>query len=232
MKINHFLFIISFLFISCQGQTEKKPKVLTAQSFAEKIKTSPNTILLDVRTPEEFAEEHLDNAINIDWKNTNEFETEVIKLDKNKPVLIYCLSGGRSKKAAEKLTEMGFESVYELEGGIMKWNAEGFGKPSNKVIGMSKSEYQKLLSGNKKVLVDFYAEWCPPCKKMAPYLTQMQNDSTSSVTIIRIDVDKNKTLAEQLNITQLPTLILYNSNKEEQWRNFGFISEADLKKQL
>jgi thioredoxin-like negative regulator of GroEL len=66
---------------------------------------------------------------------------------------------------------------------------------------------------------------------MEPFLLTMQKDMADKVTIIRIDVDKNKTLATQLKIDQLPTIVLYE-NKAVQWKTTGFISEKDLRKQL
>ena len=67
----------------------------------------------------------------------DDFVAKAEKYDKTKPVFVYCKSGGRSKKAAEKLNELGFTNIYELEGGIIKWNAAGFTKPTDKIIGMS-----------------------------------------------------------------------------------------------
>jgi thioredoxin len=98
-------------------------------------------------------------------------------------------------------------------------------------IGMTQDDFNKLLHTDKKVLVDFYAEWCAPCKQMEPYLLKMQKEMADKVTIIRIDVDKNKTLAAQMKIDQLPIVVLYE-NHEEKWKNVGYISEQDLKKQL
>jgi thioredoxin len=95
---------------------------------------------------------------------------------------------------------------------------------------MSTLEYAELLKSDKKVLINFYAEWCAPCKKMGPYIQKMQKD-LSEVTIIRLDADKNKTLITALKISELPTLLLYE-NKEIKWKHTGFISEEDLKKQL
>ncbi|KVV15959.1 Thioredoxin-like protein [Flavobacterium sp. TAB 87] len=232
MKISQILVLITaFIVASCNGQADKKIEVLAPKAFSEKIHTTANAQILDVRTPEEFSGEHLENAINVDWKQSD-FETKAAEYDKSKPVFVYCLSGGRSKKASEKLSEMGFTTIYELEGGIMKWNSAGLGKPLDKVVGMTKADYLKMITSDKKVLVDFYAEWCGPCKKMEPYLTKMGTDPASEVLVIRIDVDKNKTLATEMKIDQLPALILYNNKKEEQWRNFGYISEQDLVKKI
>jgi thioredoxin len=96
---------------------------------------------------------------------------------------------------------------------------------------MTMSDFNDLLNSDKKVLVDFYAEWCGPCKQMEPFLLKMQKEMADKVVIVRIDVDKNKTLATQLKIDQLPSLFLYE-NKAVQKKLIGFISEEDLKKQL
>lgn len=227
MKLRHlFLLLLSFTAIFCNGQTTN----VEAAVFAEKIKTTPNAQILDVRTPEEFASEHIDKAVNINWL-ANDFMVNTGKLDKSKAVFVYCKSGGRSAKAVAKLQELGFNSIYELQGGILKWNAAGLSKPEDKIIGMCSQEYAELLNTDKKVLIDFYAEWCAPCKIMTPYLLQMQKDLADKVVIIRLNADENKTLMKEMKIDELPTLLLYE-NKEVKWKHSGFITEEDLKKQL
>jgi thioredoxin len=230
MKLFHTIALVSsFIFLSCHAQNTTTQEI-TPKDFAEKIKTTEDPQILDVRTPGEFASEHIDNAINVNW-NSDDFTTKVAAYDKSKPVFIYCLSGGRSKKAAAKLNELGFTTVYELEGGIMNWKAEGMTQPSAAHVGMTMADFNKLLLTDKKVLVDFYAQWCGPCKQMEPYLLKMQKEMADQVTIIRIDVDKNKSLAEEMKINALPLVVLYE-NKKEIWKNPGYISEQDLKKQL
>lgn len=230
MKHRLFFLILSFAILSCKGQPTKKIESVAPEVFAEKIKATSNAQILDVRTPEEFASEHIDKATNINWLG-DDFVTNVENLDKSKPVFVYCKSGGRSAKASAKLAELGFKTIYELQGGIMKWNAAGFSKPSKKIVGMSSQEYAELLNSDKKVLIDFYAEWCAPCKKMTPYLLQMQKNLADRVTIIRLNADENKTLISEMKIDELPTLLLYE-NKEIKWKHSGYISEEDLKKQL
>ena len=182
-----------------------------------------------MRTPKEFSNQHLDNAVNINW-NSDDFDKRVAELDKSKPVFVYCLSGGRSSKASGKLAELGFKEVYEMEGGIVKYNASGLAKRSNETIGMTLTEYEKLLVSDKKILINFYADWCAPCVKMKPYITKMQKE-LKNATIIRLDADANKTLLTELKIDELPTLLLYE-NKEVKWKHSGFISEDDLTKKL
>jgi thioredoxin len=231
MKFYKILFlIISVTILSCNEKKAGSVELIAPKEFAEKIKTTENPQILDVRTPDEFESEHIDNAVNVNW-NSDDFATKAASYDKSKPVFVYCLSGGRSKQAAEKLNELGFTTVYNLDGGIMKWDSEGFSNPSAAQVGMTMNDFNDLLNSDKKVLVDFYAEWCGPCKQMEPYILKMQKEMADKVVIIRIDVDKNKTLATQLKIDQLPTLVIYE-NKAVQWKNTGLISEQDLKKQL
>ena len=225
-----FTLFISFTLLSCNGQPSKNIQNIAPEAFAKKINETPKPQVLDVRTPEEFASEHIENAININWLGDN-FVSNAEKFDKSKPIFVYCKSGGRSAKAAAKLEELGFKNIYNLEGGIMKWNAAGLAKPSNQIIGMCSQEYAELLNTDKKVLIDFNAKWCAPCKKMAPYLDQMQKEMADKVVIIRLDADENKTLITEMKIDELPTLLLYE-NKELKWKNSGYISEEDLKKQL
>lgn len=216
------------LFTSCKGQQETTVSKLPPLEFSRKIQGTPDVQLLDVRTAQEFESQHLDRAVNVDINGGN-FENKAASLDKSKPVFVYCMVGGRSGKAAEKLAAMGFLEVYDLEGGIMKWNAEGYGTPAKG--GMSLADYEKLVTSDQKVLISFFAEWCGPCKKMAPYMTALEKDSTDNIKVVRVDADINKALAQQLKVQVLPTLLLFKDGKQT-WQHTGFIAEADLKKAL
>lgn len=232
------LFFTTLLFINCKEKTQESssesPKIIVENidpnTFSEKLQTSSNAQLIDVRTPEEFNSKHLENAINIDYNGTN-FDTEIAKLDKTKPTFVYCLSGGRSSSAVVKMQELGFTELYNMEGGMMKWNALGLGGNKIEKDGMTQADFQKLLQTDKKVLIDFNAEWCGPCKRMAPYIEKLKEELKDDVIIISIDVDKNETLAADLKIESLPTLILYE-NQKSIWKNIGYISEEELKSKL
>lgn len=228
-KIISIVFVCLF-FISCIGQPETSIKTISPTAYADKIKKTPNAQILDVRTPEEYTLEHLDQAVNVNW-NDEGFVTNVAKYDKSKPVFVYCKIGGRSQQAAEKLSALGFTEIYNLEGGIMKWSAAGLSKPSDKIIGMCSQEYGDLIKSDKKVLVNFYADWCEPCKKMKPYLLKMQTEFKGKIAIEKLNADTNKTLISEMKIDELPVLILYE-NGIEIWKHKGFISENDLKKHL
>ncbi|MBA4277134.1 thioredoxin domain-containing protein [Flavobacterium sp.] len=231
MKISSvFLLLLTFTIFSCNGQTSKNITDIDTKTFSEKITAAPNAQIIDVRTPQEFASGHIDNAVNIDWLSDN-FVANTQKLDKTKPVFLYCKTSNRSTQAAKKLEELGFTTIYNMKGGLLQWDAEGLSKPTDKIIGVCSQEYAELLNTDKKVLIDFYAEWCAPCKKMTPYLLKMQKELADKVTIIRLNADENPTLVKEMKILELPTLLLYE-NKEIKWKHSGFISEEDLKKQL
>lgn len=116
MKVTWFLlFFLGFSIQAC-AQTQS----LSPEEYSKKIKSLPNATIVDVRTPGEFSEDHLKNAINIDWKS-GDFEKKIKALDKNKPVFVYCLAGGRSSNALKKMKELGFKEVYDLSGGISAW---------------------------------------------------------------------------------------------------------------
>ena len=225
-----FLYILTVALTSCKGQNDKAVVDLNPKAFAEKIEVTNGVQILDVRTPEEFNSQHLNNAVNININNSS-FDKEVAQLDKTKPVFVYCLAGGRSSKAASHLVDLGFKEVYNMEGGMTKWNALGLGKPVANKEGLSFEAYQKLIRSDKKVLIDFYAEWCGPCKKMAPYMEKMKAEMKDELIIIKVDADKNQQLVQHLKIEALPTLILYEKGKEV-WKNLGYINEVDLKKKL
>lgn len=225
-----YLLLLPLLFISCHGQSSKTVQTIDAKLYAEKLKSTQNPQLLDVRTPEEYNAEHIDNAVNVNW-NGDDFEAKANKYDKSKPVFVYCKVGGRSAKAADKLAQMGFKEIYNLDGGIMKWNASGNTKPSDRIIGMCDQEYGELLKSGDRVMIDFNAKWCEPCKKMNPYILKFQTELKDKIKIVQLDADENKTLVEQLKLEGLPTIIVYEKGKEV-WRNTGYISEEDLKKHL
>ncbi|WP_396190873.1 rhodanese-like domain-containing protein [Flavobacterium sp.] len=228
-KILSILFI-TFLLISCQGQTSKTVETIDGKTYADKLSTTENPQLLDVRTPEEYAVEHLENASNVNW-NSDDFVAKAEKLDKTKPVFVYCKVGGRSNQAAIKLLELGFKEVYNLDGGIMKWQGKKTGNSNTKPTGMNASEFEKLINSDKKVIINFSAKWCAPCKKMAPYLTKMQDELTGKISLIRLDADENKALMETMKLNELPVILIYENGKET-WRHLGFLSEEDLRKQL
>lgn len=235
MRKLFFFALAAILFNSCNnGQTNSANKTsLSATEFADKIKELPSATIIDVRTPDEFSKGHLINSVNYDW-NGNEFDKQIAKLDQSKPVFVYCLSGGRSSSAANKLRAEGFKTVYELAGGIMKWRGANLPETTDNTVtsnGMTKQQFDALLNSDKLVLIDFYADWCAPCKKMKPYLDEISKDMADKVIVIRINADDNQVLCKELKIDGLPVLQLYK-NKTLTWTNTGFIDKAEVVMQL
>ncbi len=236
MKISNLFALVLLIFnvVSCSiGQTvEEESQVLEPNAFAEKLKNTIPNQLIDVRTPAEFSGGRIDGALNLDW-NGEEFNNQAATLDKNIPVLVYCLSGGRSAAAAEYLRGEGFKTVIELSGGMMKWRAEKLPEVQATVSnnGLTMDAFKDSINVSKIVLVDFYAEWCAPCKKMKPELDALAEEMNGDLFVLRIDVDQNRKLSEELGISALPVVQIYK-NKELKWTNKGYTDKETLKLEI
>ncbi|MCD8540760.1 MAG: thioredoxin domain-containing protein [Leadbetterella sp.] len=172
------------------------------------------------------------NASNADLRSVG-FTDMVSALDKSKPVFVYCLSGGRSSSAVKQLHTLGFKEIYEMPGGMMEWRSKDLPEVKLTVTseGMSVAEYEAMLQSGKIILVDFYADWCAPCKKMKPFVEKISQDMAEKVTVIRIDADQNPRLCKALGVSALPVLKIYREGKET-WNHTGFMDEEGLRNQL
>lgn len=225
-----FIILAAFLFTTFTLSSQPAKTSLSPQEFSEKIKSLPKAPLLDVRTPDEFSKGHLENAVNINW-NGGDFDRQISSLDKTKPVFVYCLSGARSAAAAQRMRASGFKSVFELEGGIMKWRANNFAVTTSNAVakstGMTVAQFNQKINSKKIVLVDFYADWCAPCKRMKPYLDEISRDMADKVEVIRINADENPELCKSLGIDALPVLQVYKAQKLN-WTYKGYIEKEKV----
>lgn len=129
-------FLVALSLLSACGKSPSEsgsPKTTQATGSIEqvdagqfkKLTESPNALILDVRTAAEVAEGHLPNAVNIDIYGSD-FMAKVQELPKDREILVYCTVGARSQQAADILSKQGFAKVYNLDGGIVAWQRNGF----------------------------------------------------------------------------------------------------------
>lgn len=109
--------LMLILLISCVQETPQV-EVVEKEKFLQLMESHKQ--LIDVRTEAEFNQGHISSAQNINVNDPN-FEVAVSKLDKNKPVLVYCAVGGRSGYAAKVMKKWGFKKIYDLKGGYQNW---------------------------------------------------------------------------------------------------------------
>lgn len=92
-----------------------------------------------------------------------------------------------------------------------------------------KSSFSKIIDSDTPVLIDFYADWCGPCKMLAPILKQVKDEMGEAIKIVKIDVDKNQSIASKYNVRGVPTMLLFKNGKQ-LWRQSGVLQKNDIVK--
>ncbi len=208
--------LIASSLIACSKQQEGLQNIAPAE-FQTELKSAEAGQLLDVRTSDEYNQGHLEGAVLADISSSL-FQDVTSKLDKDKSVYVYCLSGGRSGEAASLLKEMGFKSIINLNGGILAWQSANLplstqAGTSASSGGMTLADFDHQIKGKKLVIVDYNAEWCGPCKQLSPVLEAWVKVQKGKVELIKIDVDANQELAKAKQIESIPYLEFYKDGK-------------------
>ncbi|MEC5126790.1 rhodanese-like domain-containing protein [Verrucomicrobiales bacterium BCK34] len=134
-KFNHCLLVcLLALFAGCEKHSSDEVaalegsaavvELISPEETSELLKANEGVRILDIRTPEEFSEGHIEGAVNIDYKADN-FDEEIGLLDKSVPYVVHCASGGRSGQSLPKFENSGFEKIYHLKAGFSGWADEG-----------------------------------------------------------------------------------------------------------
>ena len=226
-----YVFFILTLF-SC-SENKSISNLISANDFNKMIRNDKSAIIIDVRTPEEFNKGHLRNSLNINWFDEN-FDENLKIFNRELPVFVYCLSGGRSSQANKKIQSLGFENVYELDGGILEWRKNKLPEAllnNNYENSLTVDDFNSFIETEKIVLVDYYANWCAPCKIMEPYLDEISNEYSENLKLVRINYDDNLPLVRSLEVYGLPVLQIYR-DKTLLWSHVGFIEKSSVEEEI
>lgn len=227
MKNVFALLLVLGSLVSCQSQPAAH--AVGPADFDKGIQGS-GVQVLDVRTATEYQSGHIKNALLADWTNQQQFMDRINYVDKDKPVYVYCLAGGRSSAAAQWMRSNGFKTVVELQGGMNAWKRASLPvEGSSNEPQMTLEQYLASIPADKTVLVDFGAEWCPPCVKMKPVIDELEKEG--GFVLLKIDAGVHTNLMKELNIEPIPEFIVYKQGKET-WRKQGVISKEELRSQL
>lgn len=96
---------------------------------------------------------------------------------------------------------------------------------------MNMDTYKEIINGEKPVLIDFFATWCGPCKMMSPVVEELGKELAGEVRVLKIDVDKNESLAGEYNIQSVPTFMLFKKGNVV-WRQSGVMEKSVLLEQI
>jgi thioredoxin len=212
--------IITLIFIAVWSTAiaqESGFKQVNAHQFHE-LATAGKGMILDVRTKSEFDNEHIANSQYLNFYALD-FKKKLLMLPKDEEIYLYCTTGYRSEKAAKYLAKNGYTKVYNLEHGILEWNLENLpvieGEPSAKLMAdkVSTELFKQTVSSDSLVLIDFYATWCGPCRKMMPLIDSIRTQYHPKMKVFKVNVDVSKKLIKQEKIIGVPLFRIYRSGK-------------------
>jgi thioredoxin len=228
----HHRFIPVTLFLLVSISLKAQVTTLSPNDFYNRLKTVDNPQLFDLRNDTDFGVGHVKKAVNFDY-NSEGFESFLLgNFDQNQPLFIYCYAGIRSSQAKTYISELGFKNVIELEKGFANWTAsskpyvssQAFTKP---IAAFTTKDFEREIRTTEILLVDFYADWCGPCKKMKPILQKIARENPH-VKLLQVDADKSEDIVNAYKVNEIPTLILFK-NGQQNWRDSGIKTERELR---
>lgn len=210
----------------------QQPKDIDAKTFKTLMESNRGTVL-DVRTPNEFLQGYIEGATNIS-SDDPERDKKLDILNRDKPIYVYCVMGARSSSVANKLTERGFKEVYNLSSGILGWKKAGFkvvksedAAPSSSKV-YSVDEFNTLINSCDVVLIDFYAPWCAPCKKMIPSVDKLQSEYSGKLLVVKVDVTANDAISSKYKVSSVPHIkVIKGGNQVNEYS--GLLTFDELK---
>ncbi|MGC9452932.1 MAG: thioredoxin domain-containing protein [Oceanipulchritudo sp.] len=206
---------------------------LDSVAFAKQLRSQSGT-LLDVRRASEFAGGHLPGAGQLDYY-MNSFHEQLLLLPRDQPIYLYCNTGWRSRRAAKILAQNGYSRVYNLENGIMDWQAEDLpvviepDASPNQENAFSINDYRTLIEREKRLLIDFYAPWCGPCRQMMPVIDELAQAFQEHLTVVKINADASRDLMKHLDIRGVPHLVVYHEGQIVE-EHTGLADENSLRR--
>jgi sterol desaturase/sphingolipid hydroxylase (fatty acid hydroxylase superfamily)/rhodanese-related sulfurtransferase len=224
--------VLMFLSITLWGQNELPPGPLTVDSFAAKIGRQADPHIIDVRTPEEFAINHLHGAISIDLRVAGHLQ-DLKKFNRADPVFIYAIQNKRSGILADELRKAGYSEVYELKSGIASWIGAGYPYYTSTGGTMSLADYERTVAGKGPVLVDIGTRYCGLCRQVKGMIDSLKQEKGPSYTILEIELYNNPQLVAALKeISAVPTVLLYEDGKIV-WKRTGLVfTKSDIEDEV
>lgn len=227
------LLLSAIILISACGQNTPGNSITNINSIEfQKMISSGKGVLLDVRTENEFKSGHIANAGQLNFY-APDFRERLLLLPKDQPIYLYCLTGSRSKAAAQFLAQNGYSKIFNLQRGIMEWNQNNLPVVSDpKAIVDNENlwepaQFNELIKTDKLVFIDFYAPWCSPCIKMMPMIDAMKLGYKDKIDIVKVNADVSKNLVKELKLPGVPFLALYYKGEMIYSKN-GSVAKEEL----
>ncbi len=212
-------------------RAQRKILIVPADSFELKINAEKKPQIIDTRLPEEFAINHLLNAININ-RQAEDYSQKIQQLEKSKPVFLYAIGNARSTQLARELLGNGFTEVYVLDGGIGGWIGQGKPIFTSAKETFSINDFKNILAAHQLVLLDLHTRYCPGCRKVQPVIDSVQNEYKQKLQIVRIDVYDNPGVAGTFKVNAIPTITLYNKSTIVWTHTGADLHTKDIEKAL